>query len=460
MADPDTALPTAAAGPLDVAADVAPLMSGTDIGLTALGIFCLLLMSGFFSGSETALTATSKARMIQFEKEGRKVAHTVSTLIDHRERLIGAILLGNNLVNIMASALATSLFISLLGESGVVVATGVMTLLVLVFAEVLPKTWAITNADRAAMVVAPIVRVVVAALAPIVAAVQFIVRLTLRLFGLHVEGDALSAHEEIRGTIDMHHKEQALGGEDKYMLGGVLDLRDLTIDEVMIHRKNMEMIDLDQPSDLIIDAVIKSSYTRIPVWQEDPENIIGILHARDLLSELRKHRGDVASLDVKALLNEPWFVPETTLLQDQLKAFLNEKRHFALVVDEYGALMGLVTLEDILEEIVGDILDERDSNMLGVRPQSNGMVNVDGFVTIRDLNRALDWNLPDDEANTIAGLVIHEAQTIPNVGQVFSYYGYRFEILRRHKNQITALRITPPEIAEQQTDETVRIESS
>lgn len=434
-----------------VPSDGIPDLTGSDIGLTMLGILALLFLSGFFSGSETALTATSKARMLQMEKDGKKRASIVTKLIENRERLIGAILLGNNLVNISASALATSLFISILGDSGVVVATGVMTLLVLVFAEVLPKTWAIMNPDRASMLVAPLIQFAVAALAPVVSGVQFIVRVTLRLFGLHVEGDALSAHEEIRGTINLHHQEQALVSEDKYMLGGVLDLTDLTVDEVMIHRKNMEMIDIGQPKAQIIDQVVNSAFTRLPFWQDNTENIIGILHARDLLSELLKHGGDIEKIDIRSLLAAPWFVPETTLLQAQLKAFLDEKRHFALVVDEYGALMGLLTLEDILEEIVGDIFDEYDSSILGVRPQPNGSVNVDGFVTIRDLNRALHWDLPDEEANTIAGLVIHEAQTIPNPGQQFSYYGFRFEILRRHKNQITALRITPAKDLE--TDE-------
>ncbi len=426
------------------AATTAASLSLLEIGITAGAIAGLLVMSGFFSGSETALTATSRARMLQFERDGRKRAVIVNQLTNDRERLIGAILLGNNLVNILATALATSLFTALLGNSGVALATLVMTVLVLIFAEVLPKTWAIMNPERAAMFVAPMIRIAVAAFAPFVMTVRLIVTQTLALVTGKSDDLSISAHEEIRGTIDLHHQEQTIVKQDRDMLGGILDLKDLTVDEVMVHRKNINMLDIDLPADEIVDQVITSVHTRIPFWEDNQENIIGILHAKDILKVLKTTDQPPSEIDVRSLLTEPWFVPETTTLTDQLRAFQAEKRHFALVIDEYGALMGLVTLEDILEEIVGDILDEHDPAMTGVRPQPNGTVNVDGFVTIRDLNRAMEWDLPDEEANTIAGLVIHEAQTIPSPGQQFSYYGYRFEILRRFKNQITAIRITPP----------------
>lgn len=226
------------------------------------------------------------------------------------------------------------------------------------------------------------------------------------------------------------------------MLGGLLDLSDLSVSDVMVHRTKMRAIDADQPSEDIVRAVLSSPYTRMPLWRGTPENIVGVLHAKDLLRALDA-AGDASGLKVEALALETWFVPGTTSLRAQLKAFLTKKTHFALVVDEYGEVMGLVTLEDILEEIVGDIADEHDVTVSGVRPQGDGSVNVDGGVPIRDLNRAMDWKLPDEEATTIAGLVIHEARTIPDQGTAFNFHGFRFQVLRKAKNRITTLRITP-----------------
>ena len=418
----------------------------TGLVLTALAIIGLLFLSAFFSGSETALTATSRARMHRLEKNGVKRAKIVKRLIKNRERLIGTVLLGNNLVNILASALATSVFIVLIGPAGVVYATLVMTALVLIFAEVLPKTYAITSPERVAMMVARPVQFFVSIFGPIVSAVEWIVRKTLALWGYDVDETQpiLSAHEEIRGAIELHHTEGGVVKRDRDMLGGILDLRDLTVDDVMVHRKNMLMIDIDLPNEEFIDQVLKGPYTRVPLWQGNPENIVGILHAKDLLRALRHREIDAAPIAVRELMQEPWFVPETTTLLEQLNAFRQQRKHFALVVDEYGTLMGLVTLEDILEEIVGEISDEHDIGASGIKPGAQGSVFVDGDVTVRDLNRVMDWNLPDDEAVTIAGLVIHEAQTIPEPGQMFSYYGYRFEIVRKQRNQITVLRVWPP----------------
>jgi len=408
-------------------------------------IFLLLLFSAFFSGSETALTAASRARMHRLAEDGSKRARIVLALTEDRERLIGAVLLGNNLVNILASALATSLFLTLFGEAGVVYATLVMTAVVLVFAEVAPKTVAITNTDRVALAVAPVLRVVTFIFGPITAAVQFIVRHALRFFGLDIGENqhVLSAHEELRGAINLHHHEGSVVKIDRDMLGGILDLRDLEVSDVMVHRKNIVMIDAARPNREIVGQMLASPHTRLPLWRDDPENIVGTLHVKDLLRALAGASWNPDAIDIEAVAAKPWFVPDTTTLQDQLNAFLRRKTHFALVVDEYGALMGLLTLEDILEEIVGDIRDEHDVEVAGVRQQPDGSVIVGGVVPIRDLNRAFDWSLPDEEATTIAGLVIHEARTIPEVGQTFTFHGFRFEILRRQRNQIAQLRIAP-----------------
>ena len=414
------------------------------LGVILGAIVLLLLFSAFFSGSETALTAASRARMHHLAEEGNKRARVVLHLTDDRERLIGAILLGNNLVNILASALATSLFLALFGDAGVVYATLVMTAVVLIFAEVAPKTFAITNTDRVALAVSQPLRLLIFLFAPVTAAVQFIVRHTFRVFGVNVDDSqqVLSAHEELRGAINLHHHEGSVVKIDRDMLGGILDLRDLEVSDIMVHRKNIVMIDAGQPNSEIISQALASPHTRIPLWRDEQENIVGVLHAKDLLRALAGGGWRPDAIDILSIANKPWFVPDTTTLQDQLNAFLRRKTHFALVVDEYGALMGLITLEDILEEIVGDISDEHDIDVAGVRAQPDGSVIVNGSVPIRDLNRAFDWTLPDDEATTIAGLVIHEARTIPEVGQAFTFHDFRFEILRRHRNQIAQVRIS------------------
>lgn len=421
--------------------------------LIFLAIAFLILCSAFFSGSETALTAASRARMYQLEKEGNARARIVNRLSEARERLIGAILLGNNVVNILASALATMAFISLFPENGVLYATIVMTALVVVFAEVLPKTYAIANPDRGALFAAPIVRIVVAVMSPLITGVQWIVRGVLHLFGTDVDVTipVLSAHEELRGAIAVHHLEGTLGRGERERLGGVLDLRELAVGDVMAHRKNIAMVDASLPPEEIVRQVLASAHSRIPLWHDDPENIIGVLHVKDLLRAVHAAGGDVARLDIPKLCREPWYVPETTTLKDQLDAFLRRRVPLALVVDEYGVLMGLVTLEDILEEIVGQITDEHDVAAAGLRPQADGSVMVDGWLPVRDLNRATNWTLPDEEATTVAGLVIHEAQTIPEVGQTFLFHGFKFEIMRRQRNQITQVRVTPlrkPEAAQ------------
>ena len=407
-------------------------------------IAVLLLCSAFFSGSETALTAASRARINTAEKEGDKRAGIVGRLLESRERLIGALLLGNNLVNIFASALMTGLALSIFGEVGVVYATLVMTLLVLIFAEVLPKTYAITKPNRAAIAVARPVNFIVSIFAPIVWVIQKLVNAFLKLFGM-TDSASWTAADEIRDAVDLHHQEGGVAKRARDQIMGVLQIGDLTVEDVMIHRKNLVMLEADlSPADMV-NEVLDSGHTRLPVWQDDMDNVIGILHAKDMLKALSGNGVKIEKLDLSKTFREPWFVPETTPVVTQLRAFQQKREHFALAVDEYGALMGVVTLEDILEEIVGDIQDEFDEIVEGVRAQKDGSVIVNGEVPVRDLNRALDFNLPDDEAVTIAGLVIHESQTIPDPGRVFSFYGYRFEILSRQRNQITSLKVSPPE---------------
>lgn len=420
-------------------------MVETGLALSLVIIALLMLLSGFFSGSETGLTAISRARIYRLEKDGNRRAKTVHRLRDRKEALIGTILLGNNLVNIAASALATSVAIQLWGESGVIYVTLIMTLVVLIFGEVLPKTYAINHPERVALFVAPVFVWLVKIFAPITAAVQWVINIVLRLLriDLHVSSSLISAADALRGTIELQHRDGDIVKLDRDMLGGILDLADTDVGEVMVHRKHMIAIDADLPVQDIIRLAVESDHSRLPLWQEDPDNIIGVLHIRNLMKAIQqKGRAGLSHDDIHALLIKPWFVPETTSLRDQLLAFRHMRQHFALVVDEYGALLGVVTLEDILEEIVGEIDDEHDQPDSGeITTHADGSYSVEGKVTIRDLNRYLDWDLPDDNANTIAGLLIHEARLIPDVGQHFAFHGCHFSVLAKEGNQLTRLRV-------------------
>src|SRR5246127_930231 len=420
--------------------------------LTILIVIALLGVSAFFAASETALTGASRGSMLRLAKQGNRDAAIVFELVANRDRLIGALLLGNNIANIAASALATGILTAWFGEVGVLYATAWMTAVVVIFAEVLPKTIAINAPDRFALSVGRPVRVTIALLGPLLTVVEVVVRVLMRCLGVKAGAHVplLSPTERLRGAVDLLHSEGKVEKQDRDMLGGLLDLRELQVSDVMVHRTEMVTVNADLPPEDLVREVVGSEYTRIPLWREKPENIIGILHAKDLLRAIRASEGDMSRIDVSSIALPPWFVPEMRSVSEQLKAFRRRKTHFALVVDEYGEVEGMVTLEDILEEIVGDISDEQDVVVAGVRAQPDGSVVVDGSGPIRDLNRAMDWHLPDEEATTVARLVIHEARSIPDRGQSFTFHGFRFRVLRRERNRITALRIVavPREAAE------------
>ena len=403
-------------------------------------IIFLLIISAFFSGSETALTAASRPKMYQLEKENNLRAKIVNFLKNKKERLIGTLLLGNNLVNTLATAIATSFFISLLGDNqkGILYSTIVMTLLILIFGEVLPKTIAINKADKFALLFAPFIKFLVTILSPFTYLINFFTRIILKLFKFEISTDISTSEDELRGTIDLHAKSEGTT-QEKDMLQGILDLDDLQVKEIMTHRKNIEVIYVNESINKNIKKILNSQFTRLPLYDKNSDKILGIINVKDVLKNINKKK----KLDLKLIAKNAWFIPETTSVLDQLQEFKKKQRHLAFVVDEYGTLMGIVTLEDIIEEIVGDIEDEHDIKIKGAKKSKDGKYTISGNVTIRDINREFGWNLPDKNASTLAGLIFHEIKTIPEPGKIFSFYGFRFEIINVRKNHIELVRVIP-----------------
>jgi Mg2+/Co2+ transporter CorB len=413
--------------------------------LAAAAVALLLCLSAFFSISETALTASSRARLTALAQHGNARPRRVLALREREDEALAAILLGNNVVNMVASSVATGWLVAMFGEAGVAYAALVMSVLVVFFGEVLPKTAGLASPDRTVLVIEPVLAPALRALGPPSRAIQRAVRLVLPLVSRRPQAGSrerrAQAEEELRGAIELHAEPDRSSRREREMLRSILDLDDVTVGEIMIHRNQVVALDIEQPPAAVLQQALSSAHTRIPLYRGSRENIVGVLHAKALLRALREARGRVEDLDLPRIAARPWFIPDTTTLLDQLHAFRRRRDHFAVVVDEYGVLLGIVTLEDILEEIVGDIAEKHEFQVPGVRPQPDGSWLVDGTVTIRDLNREFDWRLPDEPAATIAGLVMHESRVIPDIGQVFVFHGLRFEVMRRKRHQVAQLRI-------------------
>ena len=412
-------------------------------------VLALLTIGALFSAAETALTAASKPLIQQMAEDGNERAVTAIRLLDRRERLISTVLISNNLVNILASALTTQLMIESFGDEGVFYATAIITLLVVIYGEILPKTYALLHTTGVSLASAGPMSAMVRLFAPLNIVAEFFVNGALKIFGVSPDRgrSAQQILAELRGAIEFQMADHTVKEEIKHeraMLRSVLDLANVEVSKILIHRKKVVTIDADLPIAEIMEQVAASPYSRIPLWREQPDNIVGVLHAKNLLRAIESVGDRSDRVDVVALATTPWFIPDTTKLLDQMNAFRQRREHFAIVVDEYGALLGIVTLEDIIEEIVGDIRDEHDTPVAGIRPQADGSYLVDGGVTIRDINREFDWGLPDDTAATIAGLVLNEARTIPEPGQRFMFFGFRFDVIRRQRNQLTLVRVRPP----------------
>jgi Mg2+/Co2+ transporter CorB len=412
----------------------------SSLWLLALTLVLLIVASAFFSSAETALTAVSDARMRQLANQGNKRAKVVEKLRADREGLIGSILIGNNAVNVLGSALATSFAIALFGEGGLVLATIGMTVLLVVFAEVMPKTYAFKYADSYALRIAPILQVVVRALSPLSVGITL---LTTRI--IRPNPDSNETHEEeLRGLIELQGRDgNAYERERIAMLSSILDLSHISVGAIMTHRAAVSIVNADDQPEDILRYVLNSPYTRHPVFSGKSDNIVGVLHAKDLLRAFGEAETVMILPEaVQNIARDAYFIPETKLLFDQLQAFRSRREHFSVVVDEYGDFRGIVTLEDILEEIVGDIDDEQDIDIAGLTQQMDSSWLVDGNTTIRDLNRALGWHLPDKDAATVAGLLLFESQTIPSSDQEFYFHKTWFRIVKRRGNSIKTIKVS------------------
>jgi Mg2+/Co2+ transporter CorB len=406
--------------------------------LGLLGLF--LLGSAFCSGSETGLTVASKANLHKLAGEGSKGAQKALNLRKNKDRLIGTLLLGNNAMNTALSVVGASFLATYVGndEWGVVITTAILTLTVLLFGEVLPKIYAFSHADKVAIIVSHIWSKLVYVFYPITKLIEKIAAVILRLLGNKKSTLIFDPMEEIRGAIEMHHEEGGVVKDDRDMLGSILDLSQIEVGDIMIHRRDITSLNINDAPKLMIDIAIESLHSRIPVWEKTEENIIGILHTKDVL---KIDRDNPTREQILALLKEPMFIPETTSLRDQLEKFRRKRMHLAIVVDEYGSLMGLITLEDILEEIVGQIDDEHDTVVKGIKRHSDGTYTIRGNINIRDLNREMDWQLPTEEdAHTLAGLVIKIAENIPEVGEKFELDDFEFTVVGKYRNQITSIK--------------------
>jgi Mg2+/Co2+ transporter CorB len=425
--------------------DLVMMPLGTETALVGFAVALLVFIAAAAACASAALSASSRHKLQEMERRGDARAATVLALRQKPERLEAGLVLTALAANLTATAFAAMLLLRMMPNMGALTAGLAMALIVFVFAEVVPRALGAAFPETLARALAPFALLTGSVFAPLTSLVEGAARSLVVRAGAEPARlqSILSSPEELRSAIDLHSSEGSVVKHDRDMLGGVLDLKELDLFDIMVHRTKMRTIDAAMPPAEIIAEVLKSGHSRFPVWRDSPENIVGILHARDLFEAYYEGGGDASRIDIDDLLTAPWYVPDTTTVADQLNAFLKRKAHVALLVDEYGEVMGLITLEDIIEEIVGDISDEHDVAPAGIRREAGGSFVVDGAVPIRDLNRLNDWQLPDEEATTIAGLVIHEAQMIPLAGQAFTFHGFRFEVLRKRRNQLTQLRVTP-----------------
>lgn len=415
-----------------------------DLLISILIIIFLLLLSGLLSGSETSITSVSKSKIHKMAIRGDKRAKHLLYLISKKSDLISSLLIGNNFVNILASVLATAVLIKYYGDNAVVYSTIIMSLLIVIFSEVLPKSYALIKPDRFALAMAKYLVFFSKIITPIMLLIKGINWSFFKIMRIDMDNKITTktAREDIRNIIDMHEDEGRLLKDEGNMLNAILDLKEITVEKIMTHRKNIYSIDLNNTNEFFF-KISKSSFSRIPVWEKNPNNILGLIHAKNILTNLND-KGQLDILKIKENLIKPWFIPETTKAKDQLTEFIQRHEKLAFVVDEYGELMGLISMEDIIEEIVGNIFDEKDFSTIGIRKIDSNTYRIRGDVNIRDINRELDIAIPNNNSSTIAGYLIHETESFPEVGQIFSFGNILYEIINKNKNQITQIKLVLP----------------
>ena len=407
-------------------------------------IFFLLIISGLLSGSETSITSVSKSKIHKLSNRGDVRAKKVLKLIDKKNDLVSSILIGNNSINILASVLATALLIKYYGDKGILYSTIVMSALIVIFSEVFPKNYALLKPDRFVLAMSGPLTIFSKLLLPFIIFLRFINFIIFKLIRVDTTNKitSKSAREDIRNIINMHEDEGRLLKDESDMLNAILDLKEITVEKIMTHRKNIYSINIEE-TNTFFTKIAQSSFSRIPVWKNSPNNILGLIHAKNVLSNL-DDTGTLNINKIKENLIKPWFIPETTKAKDQLNEFIKRKEKLAFIVDEYGELMGLISMEDIIEEIVGNIFDEKDFSTIGIRRLENNIFRIRGDVNIRDINRELDINIPEGTSSTIAGYIIDQTESFPDVGQTFAYDGIMYEIINKNKNQITQIKLTLP----------------
>ncbi len=396
-------------------------------------IIFLIFLSAFFSSSETAITSISEDVLQKKVEEKDYSSIKTQKLLRKKELVISGILLGNNLVNILSSAVATNLFIKAFGTVGILYSTITMTTIIFIFAEVLPKIYAIRKAEKLLIFYTPYLNLVLMTLYPINNVIHKIIQYLVKSKSQNKHTFNL---DRIRGAILLADKEGNMLKDDKLMLESILDLKDREVHEAMIHRKDIFSLNIDLSEKELLEKVKKTNYSRLPIWDKNSENIIGVILVKDLLKIIIESK----KFSIKKILQKPLFIPETTNLFNQLNVFKEKKKHMAFVVDEYGVLQGLITLEDILEEIVGQIEDEYD---VATASQSDlsGNIYVRGNVSIRDLNRIYNLKFSEDTASTIAGLIINYAKRIPEIGEIFVIDNIILTVSSRSKTRITKVQI-------------------
>ena len=404
-------------------------------------IAALLGLAALISATETAITATSPGLIQKLKSEGNKKAELLLGLLKIKEKVISTLLIGNSIANTLCTTIATGVFIETFGDDmGTLISSIVMSFTIIVFSEVIPKAIAVAKSEKVALMANPVLLVFLKILQPINIALGYITRGFCFIFRIDLK-QKVSAADEVRGVIEHHLSEGNVFKDDRDMLGGILDIRNLVIADIIIHRSSIVAINIDTPTDKIIKTVLSSNHTRIPFWEDDHDNIIGIMHVRDLLSNIYDTKSKYTEIDVRSLLSDTVFVPNNSLVTQQLQMFREGQTHLACVVDEYGDLQGIITLEDILEEIVGQIYDEHDTGKSKIKAKSENEFIIDGSLPIRDLNREFNWQIPESDATTLAGFIITKMERLPNQGEFLIEKNLKMIVKKKSENRIKTIQV-------------------